>query len=72
MDDKGNIFEVVISGVGGRFPKSENMEHLKANLNNKVNMVTDNDCRWDKGKFRVTMLLVKRNIFNLYLVFNVI
>jgi hypothetical protein len=51
MEVKEENFEVVISGVGGKFPMSENMEHLRINLNNKVNMVTENDCRWNKGKF---------------------
>lgn len=51
MEDKEGNFEVVISGVGGKFPMSENIEHLRINLNNKVNMVTENDCRWNKGKF---------------------
>lgn len=50
MEDKEDIFEVVISGVGGKFPMSENIEDLRINLNNKVNMVTENYCRWDKGE----------------------
>ncbi|XP_050431818.1 fatty acid synthase-like [Adelges cooleyi] len=47
--NKEDSFEVVISGVGGKFPKSENIEELKTNLFNKVNMVTSNDCRWNKN-----------------------
>lgn len=50
MEGKEDIFEVVISGVGGKFPMSENIEELRKNLNNKVNMVTESDCRWNKGK----------------------
>uniref|UniRef100_A0A2S2QQD5 Fatty acid synthase n=1 Tax=Sipha flava TaxID=143950 RepID=A0A2S2QQD5_9HEMI len=67
MEVKEENFEVVISGVGGKFPMSENMEHLRINLNNKVNMVTENDCRWNKddwpgvpaatGKISVTQKL---------------
>lgn len=53
MEDKEETFEVVVSGVGGKFPMSENIEDLKINLNNKVNMVTENDCRWNKGEFAV-------------------
>jgi len=52
MEDKEDIFEVVISGVGGKFPMSENMDELRINLNNKVNMVTENDCRWNKGEIK--------------------
>lgn len=51
MEGKEENFEVVISGVGGKFPMSENIEHLRINLNNKVNMVTENESRWNKGKF---------------------
>lgn len=50
MEDKEKIFEVVVSGVGGKFPKSENIEELRINLNNKVNMVTNHDCRWNKSE----------------------
>ncbi|CAI6344354.1 unnamed protein product [Macrosiphum euphorbiae] len=51
MKDKEDIFEVVISGVGGKFPMSENMDELRINLNNKVNMVTESDCRWNKDEW---------------------
>lgn len=52
MENKEKLFEVVISGVGGKFPMSENIEELKNNLNNKVNMVTDDDSRWNKGMLK--------------------
>ncbi|KYN01849.1 Fatty acid synthase [Cyphomyrmex costatus] len=38
--------EIVISGIAGRFPESKNVEELKNNLLNKVDMVTDDDRRW--------------------------
>ncbi|KAL6430378.1 hypothetical protein ACFW04_007806 [Cataglyphis niger] len=38
--------EIVISGIAGRFPNSDNMEELKNNLLNKVDMVSDDDRRW--------------------------
>ncbi|XP_076294383.1 fatty acid synthase-like [Lasioglossum baleicum] len=38
--------EVVITGIAGRFPESENVQQLKDNLMNKVDMVTDNYDRW--------------------------
>lgn len=55
MEGKEDIFEVVISGVGGKFPMSENIEELRKNLNNKVNMVTESDCRWNKGKLELDL-----------------
>lgn len=42
--------EVVISGVAGRFPDSDNVDHLYENLMNKVDLVTDDDRRWKLGK----------------------
>lgn len=41
--------EIVISGIGGRFPDSNNMKHFQENLMNKVDLVTDDDRRWKLG-----------------------
>jgi len=41
--------EIVISGIAGRFLESKNVEELKNNLLNKVDMVTDDDRRWKLG-----------------------
>lgn len=60
MEGKEDLFEVVVSGVGGKFPMSEHIEELRANLNNKVNMVTDHNCRWNKGKRVRESRLVKK------------
>jgi fatty acid synthase len=38
--------EVVISGLAGCYPKSENVYQLRDNLFNKVDMVTEDDQRW--------------------------
>jgi fatty acid synthase, animal type len=38
--------EIVISGVSGRFPRSDNMDELAFNLYNKVNMLDDEEIRW--------------------------
>lgn len=39
--------QVVISGISGRFPCSDNIEAFKENLFNKVDMVTSTNNRWD-------------------------
>ncbi|KAK0083564.1 hypothetical protein PV325_008602 [Microctonus aethiopoides] len=39
--------EIVISGIAGRFPDSDNIKHLQENLFNKVDLVTDDNRRWD-------------------------
>lgn len=38
--------EIVISGVSGKFPNSNNMEEFSNNLFNKVDMVDDDERRW--------------------------
>lgn len=42
--------EVVIAGMSGRFPESNNLEELWENLINGVDMVTEDDRRWKPGK----------------------
>jgi fatty acid synthase len=41
--------EIVISGIGGRFPESDTVDEFAQNLYNKVNMVTVDDRRWPTG-----------------------
>jgi len=41
--------EIVISGIAGRFPKSDNMNQLRENLFNKVDLVSANHRRWTLG-----------------------
>ncbi|XP_021929696.1 fatty acid synthase-like isoform X3 [Zootermopsis nevadensis] len=38
--------EIVISGIAGCFPESENVYQFRDNLFNKVDMITDDDRRW--------------------------
>ncbi|XP_063987869.1 fatty acid synthase-like [Diachasmimorpha longicaudata] len=38
--------EVVISGISGRFPESNNLHQFRDNLMNKVDLITDDDRRW--------------------------
>lgn len=40
---------VVISGLSGRMPESDNVEEFRQHLINKEDMVTDNDRRWPAG-----------------------
>jgi acyl transferase domain-containing protein len=43
------VEEVVISGLSGRFPESDNVDEFAQNLYNKVDMIVDDDRRWPKG-----------------------
>ena len=42
--------EVVIAGISGRLPESENLEEFWHNLFNGVDMVTEDDRRWKPGE----------------------
>ena len=41
--------QVVISGVSGRLPESDNVEEFRQHLINKEDMVTEDDRRWTPG-----------------------
>lgn len=43
--------EVVIAGLSGRLPESDNMQEFWANLVGGVDMVTDDDRRWKAGLY---------------------
>lgn len=42
--------DIVISGISGRFPESDNLDELKSNLYNHVDMITSDERRWPFGK----------------------
>jgi len=41
--------EVVISGLSGRFPESDNIAEFREHLINGDDMVTEDDRRWEPG-----------------------
>lgn len=41
--------EIVISGISGRFPEADNIDELKENLYNNVDMITEDSRRWPPG-----------------------
>ncbi|XP_013778686.1 fatty acid synthase-like [Limulus polyphemus] len=43
--------DIVISGISGRFPESDNMAEFKDNLFNGVDMITEDDRRWKPGLY---------------------
>jgi len=45
-----NNDDIVISGVGGRFPESDTVDEFAQNLYNKVDMIVDDDRRWPTGQ----------------------
>lgn len=49
--------EIVISGIAGRFPESDDISRLKENLMNKVDLVSDDCRRWKLGNFDQTRLI---------------
>ncbi|KAI1292128.1 Fatty acid synthase [Halotydeus destructor] len=51
MTTSNNVEDIVISGISGRFPESDNIDELSDNLFNHVDMVTEDDRRWPKGLY---------------------
>jgi fatty acid synthase len=52
--------DIVISGMGGRFPESDTVDEFANNLYNNVDMIVDDDRRWPKGnkiQFNLTFKL---------------
>jgi fatty acid synthase len=50
--------EVVISGMSGRFPESDNTDELAKNLYNNVDMITGDDRRWPTGDIHFNKFLI--------------
>ena len=42
--------DIVICGMSGRLPESDNLEEFWQNLVSGVDMVTENNLRWPAGK----------------------
>lgn len=41
--------EIVITGISGRFPESDSVAEFSENLFNKINLVTEDNRRWEPG-----------------------
>ena len=48
--EKMTTEDIVISGMGGRFPESDSTDEFAKNLYNKVDMIVEDDRRWPTGK----------------------
>lgn len=44
--------EIVITGMSGVFPDSENTQHFYENLMGKVDLTSEDGRRWKTSKFR--------------------
>lgn len=42
-------FEVVISGIGAKFPETNNIAELQEKLFEQANLVTEDNRRWPPG-----------------------
>lgn len=51
-----NEEDIVISGLSGRLPESNNIEEFKKNLYNCVDCITDDERRWPAGKLHSTFI----------------
>lgn len=43
--------DIVISGISGRFPESDNLDELTKNLFENIDMITEDERRWPKGLY---------------------
>lgn len=49
---------VVISGISGKFPNSNNINELIENLMNGVDCISDDHSRWPKSKIIIVNLIL--------------
>lgn len=57
--------KVVISGIAGRFPKSDNVAEFQENLLNKIDCTTFDHSRWEYGTislFLLDLIFVRKSI----------
>lgn len=52
--------DIVIAGIAGKLPESENLQEFWENLINGVDMVTEDDRRWKPGKLNNFQLMVEK------------
>jgi len=48
--------EVVVSGLSGRLPESDNIAEFREHLINGDDMITDDDRRWEPGELKCLRL----------------
>lgn len=53
--------EIVITGISGKFPNSENVKIFQENLLNMVDCVTNGDPRWTLGKSKIYTFLRQKS-----------
>jgi Beta-ketoacyl synthase, N-terminal domain len=56
LSPEENPEDVVIAGMAGRFPESDNIYQFRDNLYNKVDMITQDSRRWDIGELIIWFL----------------
>ncbi|XP_052751905.1 fatty acid synthase-like [Galleria mellonella] len=56
--------EVCITGISGSFPDSDSVMHLQENLFSKVDLISDDNRRWEKGHPEIPHRSGKINVLN--------
>ena len=51
-----DLYEVVISGISGKYPLSDSVDELKERLLANEVLVTEDDCRWNRGRLQIALL----------------
>lgn len=62
MIPKPSDDDIVISGMSGRLPFSDDLDHFASNLYSGIDMVTEDDSRYPIGKFLITFATLIINV----------
>lgn len=58
--------EIVISGISGRYPESENLDEFWENLLSGCELVSADDRRWPVCKYQHVDLCIKNILWSFY------
>ncbi|CAG2178716.1 unnamed protein product, partial [Oppiella nova] len=58
--------DILVTGMGGRFPLSANTDEFAKNLFDGIDMVTDDDSRWPMGLYDISNRMGKIDDYKLF------
>lgn len=62
MIPKPSEDDIVISGMSGRLPFSDDLDHFASNLYRGIDMVTEDDSRYPIGEFLINFVTLTINV----------
>lgn len=64
MEPKMTGDEIVISGIAGRFPNSDNIKELQKKLLNKIDCIDERNDRWENGESQIVFYNKRKEKIN--------